>query len=271
MKKILVLLLALMMVFTCFTACGTNDDAEVGGDDVQQEQQPVEGEDEGEGETETEGDAEAEGETEAEGEEPADEEEENKEEADKKPESDKKEEPEKEEPKKEETKKEEPKKEESKPAANYADAVELLGNVWAAFADEEKFPAGYIDAEGNMVDGPAAIDAADGETLDALLGVPADQAGSIENASIMMHMMNANTFTGGAFKTSDAKALSDSIQANLANRQWMCGFPDILITIQVDDYLISAFGNAELMEMFKSKVTATYSDAKVLCEEPLTF
>ena len=262
MKKFLVLLLALMMVFTCFTACGTNEDTEVGGDDVQQgqEQQPADEETEGE----TEGDAVTEGETEEE-QQPADEEE-NKEE-DKKPESDKKEEGKKEEDKKPADKKEEDKA----PAANYADAVELLKNVWATYGEAEMFPAGYMDEAGNMVDGPAAIGTADAEALDALLGVPADKAGSIDNASIMMHMMNANTFTGGAFKTSDAKALSDSIQANLANRQWMCGFPDILVTIQVEDYLISAFGNAELIETFKNKVTAVYAGAKVLCEEPLTF
>ena len=262
MKKFLVLLLALMMVFTCFTACGTNEDTEVGGDDVQQgqEQQPADDETEGE----TEGDAVTEGKTEEE-QQPADEEE-NKEE-DKKPESDKKEEGKKEEDKKPADKKEEDKA----PAAKYSDAVELLKNVWATYGEAEMFPAGYMDEAGNMVDGPAAIGTADAEALDALLGVPADKAGSIDNASIMMHMMNANTFTGGAFKTSDAKALSDSIQANLANRQWMCGFPDILVTIQVEDYLISAFGNAELIETFKNKVTAVYAGAKVLCEEPLTF
>jgi len=265
MKKFLVLLLALMMVLTSFTACGNNNDAEVGGDDVQQEQeqQPADGENEGEAEGE-----ENPGETEEE-QQPADEEE-NKEEADKeeekKPESDKKEEN-----KKEDDKKPADKKEESKPAASYSDAVELLVNVWKTYAESEMFPAGYIDEAGNMVDGPAKIGTSDAETLDALLGVPADKAGSIDNASIMMHMMNANTFTGGAFKTSDAKGLSDSIQANLANRQWMCGFPDILVTIQVEDYLVSAFGNAELIENFKNKVTATYGNAKVLCEEPLAF
>ncbi|MBQ6900033.1 MAG: hypothetical protein IJN72_04280 [Firmicutes bacterium] len=271
MKKFLVLLLALMMVLTSFTACGNSDDAEVGGDDVQQEQeqQPVDGENEGEAEGEGEAEQqpadEEENKEEDKTEEPADKEEE------KKPESDKKEENKKEEDKKPADKKEDDKKEESKPAANYGNAVELLTNVWATYGEAELFPAGYIDEAGNMVDGPAKIGTADGETLDALLGVPADKAGSIDNASIMMHMMNANTFTGGAYKTSDAKGLSDSIQANLANRQWMCGFPDILVTIQVEDYLISAFGNAELIETFKNKVTATYGNAKVLCEEPLAF
>ena len=260
MKKLLVLLLVLMMVFTTFTACGNNDDVQTG-EDVQQDQL-VDGEGEVEGDASLEGDADAEqpavdGEEEKE-EEPADKEEE------KKPEADKKEEDKKEESKPSD------KKEESKPAAKYDNAVDLLKNVWATYGEDEMFPAGYMDEEGNMIDGPAKI-GVDGEILDSLLGVPADKAGSIDNASIMMHMMNANTFTGGAFKTSDAKGLSDAIKGNLANRQWMCGFPDTLITIQVGDYLVSAFGNAELIATFKNKVTATYSNAKLLCEEPLAF
>ena len=258
MKKLLVLLLALMMVLSTFTACGNNDDAAVNGEDVQQDQL-VDGE--GDENLDEEGDVDADVDQPA-----ADGEEENKEEPadkeeEKKPESDKKE---------ENKKPESDKKEESKPAAKYENAVDLLKNVWATYGEKEIFPAGYMDEEGNMIDGPAKI-GVDGEILDSLLGVPADKAGSIDNASIMMHMMNANTFTGGAFKTSDAKGLSDAIKGNLANRQWMCGFPDTLITIQVGDYLVSAFGNAELIETFKNKVTATYSNAKLLCEEPLAF
>ena len=47
MKKLLVLLLVLMMVFTTFTACGNNDDVQTG-EDVQQDQL-VDGEGEVEG------------------------------------------------------------------------------------------------------------------------------------------------------------------------------------------------------------------------------
>lgn len=263
MKKLLVLLLVLMMVFSTFTACGNNDDVQTG-DDVQQDQLV-----DGEGEGEVEGDLDAEGDVEQD---PAAGEEENNEESadkeeEKKPEADKNEDKKPEADKKPES----DKKEESKPAASASNAVELLSKVWATYAEDEMFPAGYMDEEGNMIDGPAKIGTEDGETLDALLGVPANKAGSIDNASIMMHMMNSNTFTAGAFKVSNAKSLSDAIKGNLAGRQWMCGFPDTLLTIQVGDYLISAFGNAELIETFKTKVTATYSDAKVLCEEPLAF
>ena len=266
MKKLLVLLLALMMVFSTFTACGNNNDVEVGGDDVQQdqpldEQQPVDGE---EGDADVEDEQQPADADEEKDEEPADKEEEKKPEADKNDDK-------KEESKPSTDKKEEDKKPESKPAASASNAVELLSKVWKAYGEAELFPAGYMDEEGNMIDGPAKISTADGEVLDSLLGVPADKAGSIDNASIMMHMMNANTFTGGAFKTSDAKGLSTAIKDNLVNRQWMCGFPDTLVTIQVGDYLISAFGNAELIETFKTKVTKTYSNAKVLCEEPLAF
>ncbi|MBR5230533.1 MAG: hypothetical protein IKW01_06690 [Firmicutes bacterium] len=265
MKKFLVLLLVLMMVFTSFTACGKKDDNQADGDQLQQDQLfDGEGDAEADAEDEQAADSEENSEDEtAEGEEPADKEEE------KKPEEGKNED--KKEESKPSDKKEENKKEEPKPSASYSNAVDLLKNVWSTYKESEMFPAGYMDEEGNMIDGPAKLSTADGEVLDSLLGVPADKAGSIGNASIMMHMMNANTFTGGAFKTSDAKGLSNAIKENLVNRQWMCGFPDTLVTIQVGDYLVSAFGNAELIETFKNKVTKTYSNAKVLCEEPLAF
>lgn len=35
-------------------------------------------------------------------------------------------------------------------------------------------------------------------------------------------------------------------------RQWMCGFPDKLVVISVDDYLVSVFGNEELVNTFKT-------------------
>ena len=50
-------------------------------------------------------------------------------------------------------------------------------------------------------------------------------------------------------------------------RQWMCGFPDKLVVISLDDYLVSVFGNEELVNTFKDKLTQTYENAKVISED----
>ena len=85
----------------------------------------------------------------------------------------------------------------------------------------------------------------------------------------LMHMMNANTFTCGAFhvtKSEDVTAVADSLKENILKRQWMCGFPDKLVVITVDDYVVSAFGNGELIDNFKAKLTAVYKSAVVAHE-----
>ena len=93
----------------------------------------------------------------------------------------------------------------------------------------------------------------------------------IDDAASVMHMMNANTFTGAAYHVTDAanvETLAATIKDNILARQWMCGFPDKMIVVQVgDDYLVTAFGNGEIMDNFLSKLQAEYSGAKVLFEE----
>jgi len=154
------------------------------------------------------------------------------------------------------------------------DAAEILTTVWATYGEEEMFPVGGGDSEHLSMEGPAAFDVAKAEEMDALLCFPADKASMIDNAASMMHMMNANTFTGGAYHVADAAniaTVSDAIKERVMNNHWMCGFPETLVIVQVgDDYLVSAYGNGQLIETFKAKLQAAYEGAtEVLVEESL--
>ena len=88
-----------------------------------------------------------------------------------------------------------------------------------------------------------------------------------------MHMMNANTFTSGVYHVTnadDVSAVCDALKENIMNRQWMCGFPETLIIVTVDDnYVISAFGNGQIIETFKNKISGVYDNATVVYEESL--
>ena len=95
-------------------------------------------------------------------------------------------------------------------------------------------------------------------------------AEKIDNAASIMHMMNANTFTCGAYhlkNADDVKSVAADLKENVMGRQWMCGFPDKLVVISVDDYLVSVFGNEELVNTFKDKLTQTYENTKVISED----
>ena len=155
-----------------------------------------------------------------------------------------------------------------------ADATELLTNVWNSYDDADKFPIGGGDYNNIVMDAPGKYDVSMVEDLDAVLGLPQSSASMIDDAASIMHMMNANTFTAGAYHVSDAanqQIVIDSLKDNIMNRQWMCGFPDTLIVARVGgEYVVSAFGNAEVIENFKNKLSETFSVTDIVYEESLT-
>lgn len=154
------------------------------------------------------------------------------------------------------------------------DALTLMNTIWDSYGEDEKFPAmGGDFSEENMTDGaPGNYGIEDASMLDYSLGLPEASASMIDGAASLIHMMNANTFTGAAFHVSSAdnvSAVADALKDNIMQRQWMCGFPDKLIVLTVGDYVISAFGNEELIDTFKTKATAAYESVELVYEEPL--
>ena len=132
-----------------------------------------------------------------------------------------------------------------------ADATAMLEEVWAAYGEDEKFFAMGGDYT-TMVDGaPGKVDISKAEDVDALLAIPADAAAMADDAASLIHAMNANTFTAGAFHvTGDAEEFTNLVKDNIANRQWMCGFPEELTIATVGEYVVVAFGAADVMDVF---------------------
>ena len=107
-----------------------------------------------------------------------------------------------------------------------ASALELLNAVWANYSDDDKFPAAGGDFdEANMTeDAPGNFSVEDGDALDYSLSFPAADAGKLSDAASLTHMMNANTFTAGAFhvaSSSDVDSVVSDLKDNIMNRQWM--------------------------------------------------
>ena len=159
-------------------------------------------------------------------------------------------------------------------AAEASGPLEILTKVWDSYSDDEKFPAaGGADGTGeNDVDDAPGAFKNEASLLSWKFGFPEDQADKVDSVASLLHMMNGNTFTAAAFQLKDkadaadvTKALRDSLQA----RQWMCGFPDKLVIVTVDSAVVSVFGNEELVNTFRDKLTAAYPDATVDYDEPI--
>lgn len=152
-----------------------------------------------------------------------------------------------------------------------ADSADVLNKVWDTFAEDQKFAAMGGDFN-TPVDGAAGLfNIEDVENLSFMLYIPVDNVAMIDEAASLMHAMNANTFTGGAFHLTDAanaETLTTALKDNIMSTQWMCGFPDKLMIFTVNgEYVVSAFGNAEIMENFKTGLMEVYGDAAELVVE----
>ena len=161
---------------------------------------------------------------------------------------------------------------EDKPAAAVDDALTILNAIWNTYSDEEKFPAAGGDSE-HAVDGaPGSFDVSNADSLSYLLTFPADDASLIDSAASLVHMMNMNTFTCGAFHVADANnvaRLADDLRTTIQAKRWMCGFPDKLVIVTVGQSVLSVYGNEELVNTFRDKLLASYSAATAVYDEAI--
>ena len=160
------------------------------------------------------------------------------------------------------------------------DANEILTKVWDEFEDEDSDGDMYNDKfavigghfEDAVDNKPGKYDITKTEDLEFALLVPKESIKDIDDAASMVHMMNSNTFTAGAFHLTDASKTSEFVNAlkeRVVGNQWMCGFPEKLLIVTVsDDYVVSAFGNANTLKTFQNVLLEQYKgSAKVVVDE----
>ena len=154
--------------------------------------------------------------------------------------------------------------EQTAPAAS-GDALSILTAVWNTYNDDEKFPV----AE----DAPISMDISSIDNISYLLTFPAEDAALIDGAASLTHMMNLNTFTCGAFhavSTQDAAKLADDLHTAIADKHWMCGFPDKMVIVTLDQTVISLYGHEDLINTFRDKLQAAYPSAAIAYEEAIS-
>ena len=130
------------------------------------------------------------------------------------------------------------------------------------------------NAENMVMDEPAKFDTtveAAQDTLTASFCANEELVAMTDDVATMMNMMMANNFTAASYHITDAanaeKAVS-SLKETTINNQWMCGMPEKLIIVTVgEDYVVSAFGNGQVIDAFKTALTTVYGDVAVVAVE----
>lgn len=154
-----------------------------------------------------------------------------------------------------------------------ASALEVLENVWALYGDDEKFPVMGGNPEGGVMDVPAVWDTEYLVNLSYSLQLPEAEMENVADAATLIHMMNANTFTGAVLHLNegvDAAAFAATAKAAVMSAQWMCGFPEKLVIADLGgQYLLIAFGLNDAMGPFAQKLAEAYPAAATLYSEAI--
>ena len=152
------------------------------------------------------------------------------------------------------------------------DPLEVLSKTWSSLPEEDKFPAAGGDNGSPVDDKPGKFDISDTDNLDYMLSFPAGSVDLIDSAASISHMMNMNTFTCGAYhvkNAADAKTLAQALRDSIQSRQWMCGFPDKLVVITINEVVVAMYGNEELINSFRDTLTASYPAAVIDFDEAI--
>ena len=64
---------------------------------------------------------------------------------------------------------------------------------------------------------------------------------------------NANSISTSA---GSAAAFAEDFKAELDTARWMCGFPEKFVVVKTGSYIVTAFGVADIMDYFKTTVSA---------------
>lgn len=153
------------------------------------------------------------------------------------------------------------------------EATQILTAIWDKYTEADRFYAGGGDSANMTENVPGKFDITNIDELDATLGLPSDLASKISDAASLIHGMNSNTFTAGCYTLNDgvnAEEFSDRLEDNILDKQWMCGFPDVLVIFSINGNILTAFGNRDVINTFKANTMAAFPDAQLIEEETIT-
>ena len=152
-----------------------------------------------------------------------------------------------------------------------ASALEALQNIWAKYTEDDQFFAAGGDNTAPVDNAPGAVTLTNTEYLTNSLVIPTAVQSSITEAASLMHSMNANTFTGAAYRVSDVNGFAAAMHSALQGNQWICGTPEKLAIASLGGgYVVVAFGVADVMNGFQNHLKEAYPAAQMLFNEAIS-
>ena len=147
----------------------------------------------------------------------------------------------------------------------------MLEKVWATFPEEDRFSAAGGDEAHDTTDGPGAFDINTyGESFRYQTLVDENLTGKLTgDAATLIHMMNTNIFCSAVMElknAGEASSFGEIYKEIVQGNHWMCGFPDTLVVLSLGNFVLTAYGADDLIQLFKSGAQSL--GATLLVEAP---
>lgn len=151
------------------------------------------------------------------------------------------------------------------------ESARILANIWAAYADDQRFAVYGGAVENSVADGPGDLDMMNADELTSRYLLPEKHLALVQEGASLVHLMNNNIFTAVVFKLTDSQRLNTvakDLRDNVQQNRWICGQPDkLLIADMGDDQLLMVFASNDAMEAFRANMGKVYAGAKTLYSE----
>lgn len=146
-------------------------------------------------------------------------------------------------------------------------ALDLFTQIWNSIPEDKRPMAfgGDYNEENQVENAPGKHEIGDGSELDTNFGFPVDMVDSVSEAAAVRHMLNVNSLSAAMYtmkNPDDISAFAQGIRDSLMNRAYMCGWPEVLVIVSIDNsYVLSAYGNTDLVYALRDAVSAfTYEN-----------
>ena len=151
--------------------------------------------------------------------------------------------------------------------------IDVLDKVWNTYEEADKFFAMGGDYANTVDNAPGEVNVTDTDTMQSLFACSANTAAMIDGAASLLHGMNANNFTAVAYHLTGGVKADDfvsAIKADVEAQQWLCGAPEQLSIAPLStEYVVVAYGAADLIATFEGKLTAAFPSAVFTVQQPL--
>lgn len=149
-------------------------------------------------------------------------------------------------------------------------AIDVFTQIWNSLSEDQKPMSfgGDYNEENQVENAPGKHDIGDGTELDSGFGFPTDMVDQVKEAATIRHMLNVNQLSAALYKMTDGADISSfaqGIRDSLMNRSYMCGWPEVLVVLNIGDkYILSAYGNTDLVYALRDAASAyAYPDGTV--------